>query len=69
MNGADKVTLKYWWESGAVWGGFMDYQALTGDTTYQQDILNAMAAQVGPAYDFVVPEQIFDEVSQKTAQE
>lgn len=41
----------------------MDYQVLTGDTSYQEDILNAMAAQVGPNFDFVVPEQIYDEVS------
>ncbi|KAL9090645.1 MAG: hypothetical protein Q9159_001892 [Coniocarpon cinnabarinum] len=51
----------YWWESGAIWGGFIDYQVLTGDTTYQQDILNAIAAQVGPSYDFVVPEQANDD--------
>lgn len=55
----------YWWESGAIWGGIMDYQALTGDTSHQQDILNAMLAQVGPNYDFVVPQQVFDEVRRK----
>ena len=41
----------------------MDYQTLTGDKSHQQDILNALGAQVGPKYDFVVPEQVFQEVS------
>ena len=61
-NGLFPFLPYYWWESGAIWGGFMDYQALTGDTTYEQDILNAMFAQVGPNYDFVMPNQVSNEV-------
>lgn len=40
----------------------VDYWAYTKDTTWLQDTMNAMAAQVGPAYDFVMPQQMFDTV-------
>jgi len=38
----------------------VDYWAYTKDTTWEQDTLNAMNAQVGPNYDFVMPQQAFD---------
>jgi len=54
----------YWWESGGVWGGMVDYWAYTKDTTWLSDTMNALYAQVGPAYDFVMPGQQFDTVRQ-----
>ncbi|KAI9654439.1 MAG: hypothetical protein M1831_005405 [Alyxoria varia] len=42
--------------SGASWTAMIDYQAYTGDTTYQDDILTAIGHQVGPKHDFVVEE-------------
>lgn len=53
----------YWWESGAVWGGLVDYQVYTGDKTYENATLTALAAQVGPNYDFVMPQEVGQEVS------
>ncbi len=40
----------------------IDYWAYTGDTTYQKSISEALLAQVGPNYDFIMPNQAFDEV-------
>lgn len=53
----------YWWENGATWGGIMDYGVYTGDNAYQQDILNAIGAQVGPKHDFVMPQQVSGEAN------
>ncbi|KAI2623991.1 glycoside hydrolase family 76 protein [Hypomontagnella submonticulosa] len=47
----------FWWLSGSAWNGLMDYTVYTGDTTYQADILSALAKNLGPNYDFVPPEQ------------
>lgn len=54
----------YWWESGGIWGGMIDYWAYTKDTTWLNDTMNALYAQVSPTYDFVMPQQVFDTVSQ-----
>ncbi|KAI5859364.1 glycoside hydrolase family 76 protein [Durotheca rogersii] len=47
----------FWWLSGSGWNGLMDYTVYTGDTTYQGDLLSAIAQNVGPKYDFCPPEQ------------
>ncbi|KAI2780031.1 glycoside hydrolase family 76 protein [Daldinia loculata] len=47
----------FWWLSGSAWNGLMDYTVYTGDTTYQADILSALAKNLGPNYDFVPTEQ------------
>lgn len=57
----------YWWESGAVWGGMMDYYAYTADDSYLNATLTAMAAQTGPDYDYVPPQQMADEANDDQA--
>lgn len=37
----------YWWEAGAMWGTLIEYWALTGDTTYNDNVMQAMQFQVG----------------------
>ncbi|KAI9754383.1 MAG: hypothetical protein M4579_004721 [Chaenotheca gracillima] len=51
----------YWWEAGAMWGGMLDYFHLTKDDTYNKQISEALLSQIGPAKDYVVPAQQFDE--------
>ena len=40
----------------------IDYWAYTGDKTYLKSISDALLAQVGPNFDFILPNQAFDEV-------
>jgi mannan endo-1,6-alpha-mannosidase len=52
----------YWWESGAAWGGMVNYWHFTGDSSYNNVTYNALVSQIGPAGDFVMPSEYFDEV-------
>lgn len=52
----------YWWESGAAWGGMINYWHFTGDGSYNNVTYNALVSQIGPAGDFVMPSEAFDEV-------
>ncbi|AEO57010.1 glycoside hydrolase family 76 protein [Thermothelomyces thermophilus ATCC 42464] len=45
----------YWWEAGAMWGTFIDYWKLTGDSTYNDLVTQAMLFQVGPDRDYRPP--------------
>ncbi|KAI1081503.1 glycoside hydrolase family 76 protein [Whalleya microplaca] len=45
----------YWWEGGALWGAMIDYWHLTGDTTYNDVVTQAMLHQVGPNRDYMPP--------------
>ncbi|KAH8589474.1 glycoside hydrolase [Bisporella sp. PMI_857] len=47
----------FWWLSGNGWNGLLDYTVYTNDTTYQADLLTALAENIGPNNDFVPPEQ------------
>ena len=47
----------YWWESGAIWSGLIDYWNYTGDAQYNNIIEEALLAQVGPNNDYMVPNQ------------
>jgi mannan endo-1,6-alpha-mannosidase len=51
----------YWWESGAVWGGMVDYFTYTGDKSYLKATSDALMAQIGPDADFIVPAHRGDE--------
>lgn len=42
----------YWWEGGALWGTMIDYWHLTGDTTYNDVVMDAMQFQVGENKDY-----------------
>jgi len=52
----------YWWESGAVWGGMIDYWYLTGDDQYNSIVRGALLSQVGPNDDYMPPNQTKSEV-------
>ncbi|WPH00214.1 Hypothetical protein R9X50_00303700 [Acrodontium crateriforme] len=45
----------YWWESGAVWGGLVDYWMYTKDSSYNPTISQGLLAQVGPNKDYLPP--------------
>ncbi|CAM1500569.1 Fc.00g097310.m01.CDS01 [Cosmosporella sp. VM-42] len=45
----------YWWEAGAMWGTLMDYWQATGDSSYNDLIMQAMMWQVGPGKDYMPP--------------
>jgi mannan endo-1,6-alpha-mannosidase len=53
----------YWWQSGAMWGGMVDYYAYTNDSSYVASTIQALMAQQGSNHDFIMVEQEFDEVS------
>ncbi|CAK7201676.1 hypothetical protein SEUCBS139899_004385 [Sporothrix eucalyptigena] len=45
----------YWWEAGAMWGTLIDYWHLTGDSTYNDLVMEAMMWQTGPNADYMPP--------------
>jgi mannan endo-1,6-alpha-mannosidase len=47
----------YWWEAGAMWGTMIDYWFITGDTSYNDVVQQAMLFQVGPYDDYMPPNQ------------
>jgi mannan endo-1,6-alpha-mannosidase len=42
----------YWWQGGAMWGAYMDYWHLTGDSTYNSIVMDAMQHQTGENNDY-----------------
>ena len=51
----------FWWEAAAVWTGFIDYWAYTGDTQFNDHVAQALAAQVGSKNDYMPPNQTTSE--------
>lgn len=47
----------YWWEAGAMFGTLIDYWALTGDTSYNDAIMQAMVHQASPKGDYMPENQ------------
>ncbi|KAG4411664.1 hypothetical protein IFR04_015188 [Cadophora malorum] len=47
----------YWWEAGAMMGSLIDYWHYTGDTTYNNFVIEILQSQAGPHNDFMPPEQ------------
>ncbi|KAF2657927.1 glycoside hydrolase family 76 protein [Lophiostoma macrostomum CBS 122681] len=45
----------YWWEAGAAWGGMVEYTQLTGDTSHEQTLQQALVANYGPNNDILLP--------------
>ncbi|OJD24476.1 hypothetical protein ACJ73_04160, partial [Blastomyces percursus] len=43
----------YWWEAGAMFGGLIDYWFYTGDSTYNDIIIQAMTHQASPTRNFM----------------
>jgi mannan endo-1,6-alpha-mannosidase len=52
----------YWWSAGAVWDSMIDYWYLTGDSTYNDIVHQALLSQVGPNNDFMPLNQTKAEV-------
>jgi mannan endo-1,6-alpha-mannosidase len=50
----------YWFESGGAWGGLLEYWHYTGDSQFNDALLQGIIAQLGPNNDFVVPAESFD---------
>ncbi|KAI1304566.1 mannan endo-1,6-alpha-mannosidase DCW1-like protein [Xylaria venustula] len=55
LTNTPEVYKSYWWEAGAAWGAMLDYSHNTGDTSYDDVIIQALLSQVGPSFDFVDP--------------
>ncbi|CRK09895.1 hypothetical protein BN1723_009084 [Verticillium longisporum] len=53
----------YWWQAGALWGAMLDYYHFTGDSSYNDVVIQALTAPVntGPRHDYNPPEH-FDEL-------
>ncbi|KAF2203979.1 hypothetical protein GQ43DRAFT_388884 [Delitschia confertaspora ATCC 74209] len=45
----------YWWEAGAMWGSYIEYSAFTGDSSYENTIIQALVANSGPKKDIILP--------------
>lgn len=52
----------YWWSSGNIWDTLVDYWFLTGDSTYNDVVAQAIQAQIGPQADYMPPNQTKSEV-------
>jgi mannan endo-1,6-alpha-mannosidase len=50
----------YWWEAGAMWGTMVSYWHYTNDSTYTEEVGQAILSQAGPANDFLMPNQVYD---------
>ncbi|KAI2624076.1 glycoside hydrolase family 76 protein [Xylaria nigripes] len=55
LPGPPPVGEYYWWEGGALWGTMIDYWHLTGDSTYNDVVTQAMLWQVGPNKNYMPP--------------
>lgn len=51
----------YWWEAGAMFGILIDYWYYTGDTTYNDEVEQALLFQVGTDDDYMPLNQTLDE--------
>lgn len=55
----------YWWESGAAWGGMVNYWHFTGDNSYVNVTHEALVSQIGPTNNFILPRERFNTVVQQ----
>jgi mannan endo-1,6-alpha-mannosidase len=54
----------YWWESGASWGGMINYWHYTGDKSYVNVTYEALVSQIGLTNNFILPQEKFNTVGQ-----
>ena len=47
----------YWWQAGAMFGSLIDYYYYTGDSTYNDVLIQGMLFQAGPEDDYMTPNQ------------
>ena len=52
----------FWWASGAVWGGLIEYWHYTGDAQYNDLVGQALLSQAGPNLDYMPANQTKTEV-------
>jgi hypothetical protein len=52
----------FFWSDGAIWDGMIDYWFLTGDTSYNNAVGNALQFQVGDSKDYMPTNQTKEEV-------
>jgi mannan endo-1,6-alpha-mannosidase len=52
----------YWWLSGAVWGGMVDYYLYTGDASYYNVTYDALVSQISDTYDYLPEAEKLEEV-------
>ncbi|PGH02620.1 mannan endo-1,6-alpha-mannosidase [Blastomyces parvus] len=51
----------FWWEAGAMFGALIDYWFYTGDSTYNDIVMQAMMHQASPTDNFMPPNQTKNE--------
>jgi len=51
----------YWWECGAMFGGLIDYWYLTGDSSYNDLVMQGLLFQVGSTNDYMPNNQTLTE--------
>ncbi|KAF1950883.1 hypothetical protein CC80DRAFT_218074 [Byssothecium circinans] len=47
----------YWWESGAIWGGLIEFTQIFGDTSYVKTVQQALVANYGPKNDVIMDDK------------
>ncbi|PVI00338.1 glycoside hydrolase family 76 protein, partial [Periconia macrospinosa] len=47
----------YWWASGAIWGGVIEYSQTFGDSQYVKTVQDALTANYGPKNDFIMEDK------------
>ncbi|KIH87419.1 mannan endo-1,6-alpha-mannosidase [Sporothrix brasiliensis 5110] len=55
LPGPPPVGEYYWWQGGALWGTMIDYWHYTGDTTYNDEVMQALQFQTGPPQNMYMP--------------
>lgn len=53
----------FWWLSGAVWGGMVEYTEYTGDESYRNVTHEALVSQISPTYNYLPVAEMYDEVA------
>ena len=51
----------YWWESGAAWGGMMNYWWYTGDYSWYDVTHEGLVSQISPTFNYLPIVEMFDE--------
>lgn len=55
LPGPPPIGEYYWWQGGALWGTMVDYWHYTGDTTYNDEVMQALQFQTGPPQNMYMP--------------
>ncbi|KAK5998388.1 Mannan endo-1,6-alpha-mannosidase DCW1 [Cladobotryum mycophilum] len=53
----------YWWTAGALWGAMLDYFHYTGDSSYNDVVIQGLLAptNLAPGHNYMPPEHAFEE--------